>query len=279
MALADFLNLHAGREAWLFGKGPSLSTFDFADAGELRCAINDVAAHVPGVRYCFACDGVSAWADVYQPGQTLFQPTRCLGEFNSTRPGAVACDVVTYPDTHDDHRLLLPREDLAQLLTIRRGTLGSALQILHIMGVRVVHLVGIDGGGQHAPGYQFRTRLRADHARDYNSIRDGAIDAAALMGLRLHFHGTPETKPTMSTDGKVFVQITRATFIHGNPVYQGEVTSVLPSIAAQLIAARAAVEFNPPAEPEPAPAIETAAVVTEKETAAMPAKAARKKKA
>jgi len=279
MVLADFINRHAGREAWLFGKGPSLSKFNFDDAGEIRCAINDVTAHVPDVRYCFANDGVQNWADVYKPGQILFQPKRCLGEYDSTKPKAVACDVVAYGDTHDDGRLLLPRDQLAELLTIRRGTLGSALQILHIMGIQRLHLVGIDGGGRHAEGYQFRTRLRADHAKDYNAIRDAAIDAAALMGIRLIFHTTNEDQQPMTTNGKIFVRITRNTFIAGTPHCQGEVVSVNPGIAEQLISCRAAEMFHGPMVEDEPPAIETATIETPKETAAIPAKRGRKPRA
>jgi hypothetical protein len=276
MILADFINRHAGREAWLFGKGPSLSGFNFSDAGEIRCAINDATAHVPGVKYCFANDGVALWADVYTAGQTLFQPARCLGEYDSMLAGAVACDVVAYDDTHDDHRLLLSRDHLAQLLTIRRGTLGSALQILHIMGIKTVHLVGIDGGGQHAEGYQFRTRLRADHAKDYNAIKDAAIDSAALMGIKLIFHSTnPDTHKPMTTDGKQFVTITRNTFVAGVPYCQGEVASFNPGQVAQLIGCRAAEIFEGRRD-EP-PVVETASLETVRETAAMPAKRGRKK--
>jgi len=74
MSLIPFLNRHAGQTAWLFGKGPSLSTFDFKTAGPLRVAINDVIAHVPDCVFGFANDGVSKWKDAYKPGQTLFQP-------------------------------------------------------------------------------------------------------------------------------------------------------------------------------------------------------------
>jgi len=164
MPLSRFLGIHEGETGWIFGKGPSLATFDFNTAGKLRFAINDVIAHIPACKYGFANDGVAKWADVYRPGHVLFQPLRCLHEYDSTQPGAVACRVVTFHDSCEDTRLVLPPEQLLHELTIRRGTLGSAIQIIRIMGVRTIHLVGIDGGGQHAPGYEWRTRLRADHA-------------------------------------------------------------------------------------------------------------------
>jgi len=193
MSLLPFLNRHAGETAWLFGKGPSLSTFDFKNAGPLRVAINDVIGYVPECKYGFANDGVAKWRDLYRHGQVLFQPVRCLHEFDSTVFGTLACDVVTYQDTGDDARLSLPRAALAELLTIRRGTLGSALQILHVMGVKAVHMVGIDGGGEHADCSQWRTRLRHDHHRDYNNIRNAAIDAAFIMGIALKFHNHDHT--------------------------------------------------------------------------------------
>ena len=253
--LIPFLNRHAGETAWLFGKGPSLSTFDFKTAGPLRVAINDVAAHVPDCIYAFSNDGVRAWRDVYRAGQVLFQPSRCLHEFDSTVPGAVDCDVVTYEDTHDDRRLQLPREELAQLLTIRRGTLGSALQILHVMGVRSIHMVGIDGGQVHANGFQWRTRLRNDHWKDYNAIRSAAIDAAFIMGIALRFHNIDHT---METNGRIFVRFLNNSFAEGVPYAQGEIASFSPRVANQLIIASAAEIFTPTAPERVEPVIETA---------------------
>ncbi len=270
MSLIPFLNRHAGETAWLFGKGPSLSTFDFTTAGPLRVAINDVIAHVPACVYGFSNDGVGRWRDVYQPGQIVFQPLRCMGEYDS-RHGGIAADVVVFEDGYDDLRLFHPREELARALTIRRGTLGSALQILHIMGVRQVHLVGIDGGRAHAPGFDWRTRLRAEHGAEYSAIRNEAIDAARLMGITLTFHDTNH----METDGKTFVRITSNTFAEGVPYSPGQIVSLNPRVARDLFNARAAEPFTPPAKAAPA---ETAiAPMQARENATIPTKKAKTK--
>jgi len=253
MSLRPFLNLYAGQTAWLFGKGPSLTNFDFKQAGKLRFAINDVIAHIPDCKYGFANDGVAKWRDVYQKGQILFQPLRAMSEFDSRKDGAVDCDVVTYEDKQDDARLLLSREEIAELPAIRRGTLGSALQIMHVMGIRSIYMVGFDGGGTHADGYAWRTRLRNDHARDYNAIRNAAIDAAELMGITLHFHNQDNI---MNPNGKIFVRFLSNSFAKGEPYSQGEVASFTPNVAADLVACRSAQYFTPPAKQE----IETAAL-------------------
>lgn len=245
MTLADFIDRHAGETAWLFGKGPSFSTFDFKTAGPLRVAINDVIAHVPDCRYGFANDGVAKWRDVYQTGQILFQPRRCLHEYDSTANGAVDCMVVTYADEPEDRNMALPPDQLAQCLSIRRGTLGSALQILRIMGVNTVHMVGIDGGGTHADGIEWKTRLRHDHAKDYNAIRSAAIDAAYIMGMTLKFHNQEHT---METNGRVFVRMLRNCFAQAQPYSQGEIASFSPKIAAELVSNRAAEFYSPPAQ-------------------------------
>lgn len=256
MSLVKYINRHAGETAWLFGKGPSLSTFDFKEAGPLRVAINDVIAHVPDCVYGFANDGVAKWADVYRKGQTLFQPSRCLHEYDSTKPNAVACDVVQYYDTCDDTRLAWQREKLAnEGLTIRRGTLGSALQILFIMGVRSVYMVGIDGGGTHALGYEWRTRLRNDHQADYNAIRNSAIDTAWIMGIGLRFHNHDHN---MEPNGKVLVKFIRNSMVKALPYALGEVASFTPNVAQDLITCRAAERFTPIANPIPELEIETA---------------------
>lgn len=283
MGLIQYINRHSGETAWLFGKGPSLSTFDFKTAGPLRAAINDVIAHVPDCKYGFANDGVAAWRDTYQRGQTLFQPARCLSEFDSTASGAVACDVVAYEDTHSDIRLGMGREALAELPTIRRGTLGSALQILHVMGVSEIYMVGFDGGGEHAPGFDWRTRRRNDHASDYNAIRNAAIDAAHIMGIRLKFHNQDND---MKPNGKIYVRFTRNAMADAKPYCIGEIAAFTPDVATALITCRAAEIFTPPAHAEPdlqqqsdpAP-IETAeAKMPERETATVPKKRARGKR-
>lgn len=251
MSLIPFLNRHAGETAWLFGKGPSLSTFDFKTAGPLRAAINDVIDHVPGCKYGFANDGVRLWHEAYQSGQILFQPIRCMHEYDS-RDGGVACEVVAYQDTSDDRRLILSREEIAELPTVRRGTLGSALQILHVMGVRSVHMVGFDGGGTHAEGFEWKTRLRADHAKDYNAIRSAAIDSAFLMGIALRFHNQDHT---METNGRIFVRFIGNSFVDTKPYAIGEVASFSPATATKLFAEYAAEPFTP--VPQPSTPIET----------------------
>lgn len=256
MPLTEYINRHAGETAWLFGKGPSLSTFDFKTAGRLRVAINDVIAHVPDCLYGFANDGVAKWKDAYRQGQVLFQPARCLHEYDSTQPDAVGCRVITFQDNSDDSRLLWDSEKLAtEGLTIRRGTLGSALQILKIMGVKAVHMVGIDGGGEHAQGFEWKTRLRNDHAKDYNAIRSAAIDAAFIMGIPLRFHNLDHT---METNGKVFVKILKNCFAKGDPYPSGEVVSFSPAVANELISCRAAEPFAAPLQNPLPQVIETA---------------------
>lgn len=266
MNLTDYIDRHAGETAWLFGKGQSFTGFDFKTAGKLRLAINDVIAHVPDCLYGFANDGVSKWQDAYKAGQVLFQPVRCLHEYDSTIKGAVDCEVVTFKDTGEDTRLKLPQSELAEMLTIRRGTLGSALQILYIMGVRSVYMVGFDGGNHHAEGYEWKTRLRHDHYKDYNAIRSAAIDAAFIMGISLKFHNTPDN---MQTNGRVFVRILRNCFAKGDPYPVGEIASFAPHIANELIACRCAEAFIPDKKSEPIKVETAEAVMPTKEVAAI----------
>ena len=266
MVLSEFINRHAGETAWLFGKGPSLSTFDFKTAGPLRVAINDVVAHVPNCTYAFANDGVARWRDCYKPGQVLFQPHRCLCEFDSTADQAVACDVIIYEDGYDDTRLYESREIIASGLAIRRGTLGSALQILHIMGVTEVHLVGIDGGRTHADGFGWRTELRMDHGTEYTAIRNEAIDSGKMMGITLKFHD----KNQMETDGKIFIKALSNFFAEGVPYCNGQIFSVNPRTATDLVREGAAEYHDAPVKhtiesaDAPMQAVESAVVPTRK---------------
>jgi hypothetical protein len=104
-------------------------------------------------------------------------------------------------------------------------------------------MVGIDGGGTHSPGYEWRTRLRHDHAKDYDAIRSAAIDAAFIMGIALKFHNQDHT---MQTNGRVFVRMTRNCFAQCVPYAIGEIASFSPKIAGELISNRAAELFEPP---------------------------------
>lgn len=262
--LLDFLNLHPGETAWLFGKGPSLDGFDFAAAGPLRVAINDVVGRVPGCVYGFANDSVADWAHVYQPGLVLFQPRRLEHDIHAARC-PVACERVIFDDELDDERLAWPPARLALIgLSVRRGTLGSAGQILRVMGVRRVVCVGIDGGGRHASGH-WHTRLRHDHAADYNSIRDAFVTASRIQGLDVVFHGADLT--TQLPNGMITIKILENTFIRGVPVRAGEIVEAAPSDAAILIAERRAVAWNAPAPVSAQAPIEAAAAAPVSEQA------------
>ena len=234
MDLAEFKDRHAGETAWVFGKGPSLSGFDFKHAGKLRCAINDTIAHIPDCLYGFSNDPTDRWADVYRVGHTIFQPFRALSVFSPP-----ACTLVGFGEE----------------LTQRRGTLGSALQILHHMGVRDVHLVGIDGGAVHAEGFAFRTQVQPHHRTDYFEIRSDAIALGDELGMTLHFHHPH----TMNTDsGKLTVRFTRNTAAAGIHYEAGSTAELPPKTAFELIAADGAVLVeNASAKPAPAP-VETA---------------------
>lgn len=268
-SLHEFIGKHHGETAWLFGKGPSLDGFDFAAAGPLRVAINDVVGRVPGCVYGFANDSVAAWAHVYQPGLVLFQPRRLEHDIHAARC-PVACERVIFDDDQDDERLAWPPERLAREgLSVRRGTLGSAGQILRVMGVRRIICVGIDGGGQHASG-QWHTRLRHDHAADYNSIRDAFITASRIQGLDVVFHGADLT--TQLPNGMKTLKILENTFIRGVPVREGEIVDVAPLDAAILIAERRAMAWTAPAPvAAPAPVEAAAAAPVAEQAVARPA--------
>lgn len=254
-SLQDFLHKHDGQTAWVFGKGPSLDRFDMAEAGPLRCAINDVVQAVPGCVYCFANDSVRAWAHVYQPHHILFQPARVLHD-HPLSAGGLVCERIGFDDDYGDERVFQTREQLARQLSIRRGTLNSALQILHIMGVARIVAVGIDGGGDHATGVRWFTRKRNEHFRDYNAIRNQFLLGARQMGIALEFRGGPDNQPK---NGMITVRLTRNISIKGESFYIGEIAEVTPEDAAIIVGARKG-EIVRTAPREPTRPMDTAAV-------------------
>jgi hypothetical protein len=276
LSLQDFLGRHEGQTAYLFGKGPSLDAFDMAKAGAIRCAVNDVIGHVPGCVYGFANDSVEAWKHLYQEHQVLFHPNRTNSDW-FTGGSLPSCRVCLFDDDHDDNRLFLSREALAEFgLAIRSGTIGSAIQIFHIMGIKRVVCVGIDGGQRWAQR-QFLTRLRNEHYKDYNRIRDHFIQAAEILGIKLEFFGG---SGFITKEGKMRIRIINDTIgDNGDTLRAGKVVDQTQGTANRLVALRMAEPFMDTRQPQ----VEVATVDPAAETAdvkprATPRKAARSKK-
>lgn len=239
--IADFVGIHHRETAWLFGKGPTLDRFDMASAGQIRCAVNDVVRYVPEAKYCFACDGVGPWAHLYQPAHVLFQPRRTFDRHDMRNPESFPCEVVPFVD--------MPGTDLAGRsaadlvsggLAIRRGTIGSAIQILHIMGISKIVCVGIDGGGGRA-AREWQTNMRSDHHEDYNDIRDGFISAAELLGIELEFFGL-ESK-IVNTNGTITVRILSGCGIGSGSAQAGDILDLHPRDAKDLLRLHLAEPF------------------------------------
>lgn len=275
--LSQFLDRHAGKTAWLFGKGPGLDHFNFSDAGKLRCAINDVIGSIPHCLYGFAADSVRGWADVYCPEHTLFQPERALSAWDSSQPGRVSCQLVTYADDWTEGRTQGTREELAECLQVRRGTIGSALQILHIMGVSEVIAVGIDGGNRHSSLAQWRTKLKREHFKQYNAIRADAIRVAEELGINLQFYHPNQAM----SHGKTTIKMLQSCFVEGEPFEAGKQYTLNPEAAQRVISIGRAVAIDSPARETASakPVLETASLppAVKKATVAKSAKNASKK--
>ena len=229
--LRDFVGLHRGETAWLFGKGPSLSRFDFGSAGPLRCAVNEAVRYVPSAKYCFANDGVLPWVDLLDSTHVLFQPARTLDDAGMGNPSAWPCELVRFDDVPDTR---LAGYDVAALLSrglsVRHGTIGSAVQILHIMGVSKIVCVGIDGVGGHA-GLDLRSAPSPDCI--YATIRDRFISAATMLGIEIEFFDAPAE--VCRTDGLVVVLITQGVVAGGQARRDGDIVALDPVEASELI--------------------------------------------
>lgn len=130
------------------------------------------------------------------------------------------------------------------------------------MGFSTVHLVGFDGGHQYASGFNWRTQPIERGDREYDAARSEAIDAAYLMGITVKIDNQPMT-PT----GKAFVRITRNTFAEQIPYAVGQVVSLDPKVARELVLAGAAQPFSPSietAESRQSATAETATIKTRK---------------
>lgn len=231
--LNEFLDIHAGETAWLFGKGPSLDRFNFDDAGPLRVGINELAGIVPGCKYGFSNDQVLQWIDVYSSDQVLFTPHRTAKDYDQ-RP---VCDVCVFED-HPGTPLTRDRSQLAKGLHLREGTIGSAFQILHIMGVTKIIAVGIDGGNAHASTHKFRTELWNNHYKQYNKFKHQFIEGCTELGIGVQFFNE---KGNQMADGKKTVLFTGNTFVRGIPYQADTISELSEADARDVVAAGQAV--------------------------------------
>jgi len=224
--LVEFVDLHAGETAWLFGKGPSLDKFRFADAGPLRVGINDLVGVVPDCMYGFSNDQITRWEDVYSPGQVLFQPYRTTKDYTP----AADCDLCVYRD--DPHvPLVRSKAAMADCLQVRDGTLGSAMQVLYLMGVREIVAVGIDGGNSHAGRNKWRTSLKNEHYRDYNLIKHQFIEGCRKLGISLKFF---REDGIMST-GMKYVIFNKSCLVRGIHHDEGSIAELPEMVAREAV--------------------------------------------
>lgn len=229
--LEEFIDIHAGETAWIFGKGPSLDRFDFADAGPLRVTINDLIGVVPDAVYGFSNDRPYPWMDMYKPHHTVFLPKRTA----ETCDRFPSCEVVVFDDhPMGNESLQRPKLEMCRDLQIREGTLGSVVQVLHIMGVSRVVAVGIDGGNSHAGRAKWRTQLWNEHYKQYNTIKRSFVQACELLGMELQFFQDKQGNIKMK-DGYKTVCMTANIFVRGIPYSDGAVVQLQESDARDVI--------------------------------------------
>lgn len=151
--IAELLGRHANEEAWIFGKGPSLDSFDVETAGSLRICINESVLQVPGARYFFAHD-----ENPIRHSATRW-PAVCLAILQPVRATfAVSCGIPedlirTYTkcerqlDTLDWSAETIAKHHSLLGLT---GTVHSALHFCRLIGACSIVFVGMDGRGGYA---------------------------------------------------------------------------------------------------------------------------------
>lgn len=230
MELNDYIDRHSGQEAWIFGKGPSLDSFNFDLAGPIRVGINDLVGVVPGCLYGFSNDRIDQWFDMYHKGHTLFIPKR-TADYYKKWP---ACEVVVFEDHHgyDKDYLTKSKAELCKELQLRPGSLGSAMQVLHIMGIKRFMCVGIDGGNNHAKGHKWRTDLWNEHYKQYNEIRTKLIEGAEQLGIEVQFW-----KGTQMKDGYKTVHIKSNILVRGIHYEGGMVVELKEKDARDVVGA------------------------------------------
>jgi len=185
--IAELLNKHAGEEAWIFGKGPSLDGFDFGMAGPLRICINESLGHVPDPTYFFAHDEVPIQrAAAHWPTscRAILQPVR--GRL-AARLGIPVELIFAYEKRERELDVLdWPPEQLAlqSCLLGLTGTAHSAIHFGRLIGATSVVFVGMDGGGGYARCIGQPT---PPGGGQHAVIRRDSVTIATRLGLRFRF--------------------------------------------------------------------------------------------
>jgi len=155
--LGTQLNKYQGQDAYIFGKGPSLDSFDFSLAGELRICINESLKIVTKPTYFFAHDE--------KPIKHVSEewPDACFGILQEVRAKyACQCGIpedqlLTYTLCHGNKSVLEKSpEEIARenILYGQLGTVHSALHFCNLLGVSKVFLVGFDGTARYADSFK-----------------------------------------------------------------------------------------------------------------------------
>jgi hypothetical protein len=183
--IGGFCGKHAGDTAYVFGKGPSLDTFDMTLAKGPRVCINESALVVPCPTYFFAHDEkpISRVASMW--------PERCTAILEPSRAQyAVKCGlpedaIAVYGLRHGDISVLgLTRDEVARrnVLYAKLGTVHSAIHFCHLIGVSRVVMVGFDGQGGYAASLRV-TSAGWNHAQ----IRTHAIEILDMLDIKHEF--------------------------------------------------------------------------------------------
>jgi len=181
-AIGALLNRHAGEDAWVFGKGPSLDGFDMGVAGALRICINESAAVVPTPSYFFAhdCVPIERVAVQWPEGcKAVLEDGKVKHAVDSGIPQEA---VYQYSKRDKDKSVLfLSPEEIAEqnILHGMNGTVHSALHFFKLVGVRCVHMVGFDGTG----GYAACVNVDSSEGRNHKQINRHTMKMLKLLRI------------------------------------------------------------------------------------------------
>ena len=152
MNLSSFYRRHASEVAWIFGKGPSLDTFDQASAGSLRICINESVLHVDSPTYFFAHDEVPIKRIAAKfPNSCTAVLEHCRSIF-AQQCGLAESQICTYHKLQQNvptEADLLIDSNSDSLIGVS-STVHSALHFCKLIGASKVVLVGFDGTGGYA---------------------------------------------------------------------------------------------------------------------------------
>jgi hypothetical protein len=176
-----------GQHAWIFGKGPSLDTFDQTLVDGPAFCVNESVLGVDAPDFFFALDGRPI------DGVTKYGwPFACHAVLTENmvphaRNAGVPADRIIVGQRIDDYRRCVKSVRPPGCIHASDGTIATALDFAYWVGCPRATFVGCEGTGDYAKAA--KAEYPANQPYLYAGFHEHLLKMAAEYGMEVEFHG------------------------------------------------------------------------------------------